>query len=443
MTEFSFTRADFPKGFLFGAATSAYQIEGHAFGGADLSEWASFAATPGNVRGAQNGARACAHYHRFEEDLDLVTGAGLDAYRFSTSWARVMPDGVTLNPQGLDFYDRLSDAILARGLKPMLTLYHWELPRAMADIGGWRNRVVAERFAVFAETVARRIADRMFSTATVCEPWCISWLSHFMGIHAPGLRDIRASTRAMHHVGLGHGLATSALRALGVGNLGVVVNFEHALPADDSAAAAAAAHLYDGIYNRWFVGGFCQGRYPQDVLEALAPHMPERWEADMATISAPIDWLGINYYTCKRIAPLEGAAWPALTEMPGPLPKTMMEWEIHPQGLHHFLTWIAHTYTGDLPLYVTESGMANPDTPEGPDTARIAYLDAHLKQARRAIGEGVPLKGYVIWSLLDNYEWSFGYDRRFGLVHVDFDTLARRPKASWYALGRALRAGAG
>jgi len=439
--ELSHGRSDFPEGFVFGTATSAYQIEGHAFGGAGPTHWDTFAATPGNVVRAENGARACDHYHRWAEDLDLVAGAGLDLYRFSTSWARIQPEGRgAANPEGLDFYDRLVDGLLARGLKPAATLYHWELPAPLADRGGWQNRDIAARFAEFTDVIMRRIGDRVWSAAPINEPWCVAWLSHFLGHHAPGLRDIRAAVRAMHHVLLAHGQAITAMRALGMRNLGAVCNFERALPADDSPAAAAATDRYDAVYNRFFLSGLFHGRYPDTVMEAFAPHLPVGWEADFDTIRAPIDWLGLNYYTCKRIAAAPGP-WPALAEVPGPLPKTEMGWEIHPEGLEHFLTATARDFTGDLPLLVTENGMAAPDTPvDGriEDADRIAYLDAHLAAVRRALAAGVPVRGYVVWSLLDNYEWALGYAKRFGLVHVDFESLQRTPKASYHALARAL-----
>lgn len=437
-----FRRTDFPHDFIFGTATSAYQIEGHAAGGAGRTHWDDFAATPGNVVRAENGDRACDHLHRWEDDLDLVAAGGFDAYRFSTSWARVMPEGRgAVNAAGLDFYDRLVDGMLARGLKPAATLYHWELPSALADLGGWRNRDIAGWFADFADVIAARLGDRLWSVAPVNEPWCVAWLSHFEGHHAPGLRDIRAAARAMHHVGLAHGSAVAALRAHGVGNLGAVCNLEYALPADDSPAAATAARTYDGIYNRWFLNGFCRGEYPADIVEALAPHLPEGWQDDMAIVSAPLDWIGLNYYTCKRLAPCPTGIWPGYVPVPGPLPKTQMDWEICPEGLHHFLTRTHREVAPNLPIYVTENGMAHADAPDGPaqpDAARTAYLEAHLAAARQAIAEGVPLKGYFVWSLMDNYEWSFGYEKRFGLVHVDFDTLQRTPKASYHALARAL-----
>ena len=237
----SLSRFDFPQGFLFGAATAAYQIEGSAFGGCGPCHWDTFAATPGNVARAETGATACDHYHRWEADLDLMQAANLDAYRFSTSWARVMPDGVTANPEGFDFYDRLVDGMLARGLRPFQTLYHWELPSALADRGGWANRDTAARFADYAEAITRRLGDRVASIATINEPWCVAWLSHFQGFQAPGLRDIRAAARAMHHVLLAHGLALDRLRGLGQGNLGIVLSFDHATPATEAPEDIAAA----------------------------------------------------------------------------------------------------------------------------------------------------------------------------------------------------------
>ncbi|MEM8729530.1 MAG: GH1 family beta-glucosidase [Pseudomonadota bacterium] len=437
----TFSRKDFPEDFLFGTATSAYQIEGHGQGGAGQTHWDTFAATPGNVVRAEHGQIACDHYNRFEEDLDLIAAAGFDCYRFSTSWARVLPEGRGApNPDGLDFYDRLVDGLLERGLKPCATLYHWELPSPLADLGGWTNRDIASWFADFTETIMGRIGDRVFSAAPINEPWCVGWLSHFMGLHAPGLRNIRATARAMHHVLLAHGRATQVMRGLGMDNLGGVFNLEWATPVDDSDAAQRAAALYDGYYNRFFLSGVFHKCYPDIVMEGFAPHMPNGWEDDFATIGEPLDWCGVNYYTRKVIAP-DPSPWPSLREVEGPLPKTQMDWEIYPQGLAHFLTRTAEEYTKDLPLFVTENGMANPDVLQNGvvhDTARTDYLDSHLAQVRQVLDEGVPVKGYFIWSLLDNYEWALGYEKRFGLVHVDFNTLARTPKASYYALQQAL-----
>jgi beta-glucosidase len=433
-----FSRSDFPQGFLFSAATSSYQIEGHGFGGAGKTHWDTFAATPGNVVRAEHGQLACDHYNRFEEDLDLARDMGLDAYRFSTSWARVMPDGRgAVNTEGLDFYDRLVDAMLERGLKPQATLYHWELPVALADLGGWRNPDIAHWFGDFTTVVMERIGDRVFSAAPINEPWCVGWLSHFEGHHAPGLRDIRAAAHAMHHVLTAHGRSVQAMRALGVQNVGAVCNFEASLPADSSPAAAAAAQLYDGIYNRFFIGGLFQGAYPQDVMEGLAPHMPKDWQDDFDLIGQKLDWFGLNYYTRKLIGANDGA-WPSYDYIDGPLPKTQMGWEIYPEGLHQLLVWVEQNYTKGLPLFVTENGMSNADTVGRDDVERMAYLDSHLAACKNAIRDGANLRGYTFWSLLDNYEWALGYEKRFGLIHVDFETLERSPKASYYAVARAL-----
>lgn len=436
------TRSDFPAGFQFGAATSSYQIEGHRFGGAGRTQWDDFAATPGNVVRAENGARACEHYLRLDEDLDLIRDGNFDVYRFSTSWARVLPEGRgQVNMQGLDFYDRLVDGLLARGIKPAATLYHWELPSALLDLGGWRNRDIASWFADYTDIIMRRIGDRVWSAAPINEPWCVAFLSHFMGVHAPGLRDIRATARAMHHVLLAHGRSIQAMRALGMKNLGAVCNFEYVEPASDSPADLAAARTYDGFYNRWFLSGMFRKEYPADTLEAFLPHMPAGWQDDFDIIGTPVDWCGLNYYTRKVIAADPASPWPSLKEINGPLPKTQMGWEVYPEGLEFFLKRTHADYTRGLPLYVTENGMANPDMIEGgavEDAGRIAYLASHLEAVRRAAAAGVPVAGYFVWSLMDNYEWSLGYEKRFGIVHVDFDSLTRTPKASYHALRRAL-----
>ena len=435
------TRTDFPEDFVFGAATAAYQIEGHGFGGAGSSHWDTFAATPGNVVRAEDGRLACDHYHRWPADLDLLRDCNFDGYRFSTSWARVMPDGRTINPNGLDFYDRLVDGMLERGLKPFQTLYHWEMPSALADLGGWTNRDTCHHFADFAEVISRKIGDRVATTATINEPWCVAWLSHFIGAHAPGQRDIRAAARAMHHILLAHGLAVERLRSFGQPNLGIVLNFDHAAPATDNAADKRAAATWDGIFNRWFIEGITRGTYPDEAMEGLAQHMPDNWQADMPVIGQKLDWLGVNYYTRHILADAPGTPWPSLRDVPGPLAKTQMGWEIYPDGLHGFLTRMARDYVGDMPIYVTENGMANADellNGSVNDAVREDYLFAHLDATRRAIADGANVKGFFYWSLMDNYEWAEGYEKRFGLVHVDFETLKRTPKASYHALKRAL-----
>ena len=437
----NYSRQDFPSDFLFGTATSAYQIEGHAYGGAGPTHWDTFAATPGNVVNAENGAKACDHYHRFNEDLDLVQHGNLDAYRFSTSWARVLPEGKgKINQAGLDFYDRLVDAMLERKLKPCLTLYHWELPSALSDLGGWRNRDIANWFADYSDIVTNRLGDRLHSVAPINEPWCVTWLSHFMGAHAPGLRDIRATARAMHHVLLAHGKSIQAMRANGTKNLGAVVNMEWANPVDKTPESALASARHDAIYNDFFLSGLFKSKYPKLALEGLEAHFPRGWQDDFDVISSPLDWCGINYYTRACVKSNDGP-WPHYEAVTGPLPKTQMGWEVYPQGLSDFLVRTAKNYTTDLPLYITENGMANADVfHEGQvaDVARINYFNQHLQATLEALRQGVPVKGYFAWSLLDNYEWSLGYDKRFGLVHVDFDSLERTPKQSYFALQKAL-----
>jgi len=434
-----FDRKDFPDDFLFGAATSSYQIEGQDFGGAGRCHWDDFAETPGNVVRAETGAQACDHYHRYGEDLDLVADAGLTGYRFSTNWARVMPDGKTINPEGLDFYDRLVDAMLERGIKPAATLYHWELPSALADLGGWRNRDIASWFGDFTQIMMKRIGDRIYSVAPINEPWCVSWLSHFEGHHAPGLRDIRATARAMHHVLLAQGTSIEIMRDMGLSNIGALCNFEGSTPASTARSDISAAARYDAIYNRFFTDGLFHGRYPKLVLEGLAPHLPDRWEDDFKTIKQKVDWFGLNYYT-RSVIKADSGPWPHIAKAEGPLQKTQMGWEIYPQGLFEFIMRVHTEDAKGIPLFITENGMSNADDVGQTDTARIDYLRSHLTASSDAIKAGANLKGTFIWSLLDNYEWALGYEKRFGLVHVDFDTLKRTPKASYDALKASLKA---
>ena len=446
---FRLARADFPSGFLFGAATAAFQIEG----GADArgpSHWDDLCATPGPVKHGHDGLVACDHYHRWEEDLDLLARAGFDAYRFSIAWPRVLPEGEgEASERGLGFYDRLVDGMLERGLKPFATLYHWDLPSALADRGGWRNRDTAERFADYAALIARRLGDRLHATATLNEPWCAAFLSHFLGVHAPAIRDVRATARAMHHLPLAHGLAVRAMRAEGLGNLGVVTNHEVCEGATDSAADAAAARRWDGIINRWFLQGFHRGAYPDDVLEGFAGHMPDGFEGDMATVAEPLDWHGVNYYTRNRFAHVPDTRWPALRMVPageidGGAEVTGLGWEVYPQGLTEVLERVA-SVAGALPIYVTENGAAYPDPePSGgtvEDGPRVSFYDRHLLAAQDAVARGVPLKGYFAWSLLDNFEWAEGYGERFGIVRVNYDTQERTPKASYRAFQAMLSAG--
>ena len=438
---FSFSRRDFPNDFIFGVATAAYQIEGSKFGNCGSSHWDTWSETPGNVHNSDNGSIACDHYNRFYDDLDIIKSGGFDSYRFSTSWSRVMPDGKSVNSEGLDFYDRLVDGMIARGLKPNLTLYHWELPSYLADIGGWTNRDIAERFAEFTDVIINRIGDRVDHTATLNEPWCVAWLSYFLGGHAPGIRDIRAAVRAMHHVMLAHGKALEVLKSHGQSNLGIVLNLGHGEPARNTEADINATKTFDAIHTRWFMDSLFKGNYPKDMLSKVEKYMPENFESDMKLISSPIDWLGVNYYTRGVIKAAPNEPWPHFEEEEGALPKTQMGWEIYPEGLELLLKRIYNDYTNEIPIMITENGMANEDVVSNDicdDPIRVKYFEDHLQAVIRCIAYGVPVKGFFGWSLLDNYEWAYGYEKRFGLVHVDYETQKRTPKASFKAFQKAI-----
>lgn len=434
-------RNDFPTDFEFGTANSSYQIEGHQFGGAGPTHWDSFSATPGNVLNGQDGGLACDHYHRFESDIALAAAAGFDTWRFSTSWARIIPEGVgTVNVAGLDFYDRLVDIICANAMRPNLTLYHWELPSALADIGGWANRDIASHFADYAETIIGRIGDRLHAVAPINEPWCVAWLSYFLGRHAPGLRDIRAAARAMHHVPLAHGQAVQAMRAMGQINIGLVVNLEYCQAADDRPESQHAAATYDALYNQWFLSSIRRKRYPSLALAGLETHLPANWADDLDIISQPVDWIGLNYYTRKLITAGPTGLFGDFTEVEGPLQKTQMGWEIYSPGLKHFLTQIWNRYADGLPIYVTENGMAHQsqqNCEKIDDQERVAFIEAHLLEVQDALRNGIDVRGYFLWTLIDNFEWSLGYDKQFGIVHVDRESLNRTPKLSYHAIKEA------
>lgn len=435
------SRAAFPADFRFGAATAAYQIEGTHFGACGRSHWDKFAAEGGTFN-QENGDIACAHYDLWPQDLDLVKRAGFDAYRFSIAWPRIQPEGRGKPlTEGLDFYDRLVDGMLERGLEPFATLYHWDLPLTLAEKGGWRNRDTALRFADYTAHVCERLGDRLSSVATINEPWCVAWLSHFVGAHAPGMRDLSAAAKAMHNILVAHAESVKVMRELDQPNLGIVLNMEYSNPASESEADRYAAQIHDGIYNRWFIEALSKGRYPADIVEYLGPHLPDGWQDDMAGIAAPLDWLGINYYTRSNHADDGTGVFPFGRTVTGPLPKSSMGWETYPEGLEFFLKRTQADYTGDLPLYVTENGTARHDvlTDDGVDDAgRCDYFSRHLEAVHGALASGVPVKGYFAWSLLDNFEWAFGYKERFGIIHVDYKTQKRTPKTSYHMFRKFL-----
>ncbi len=424
---FSVDRRDFGPNFVFGAATAAYQIEGGQTDGRKSCIWDTFAVTPGNVKHAHTGQFADDHYNRWPGDLDLVRDGGFDAYRFSFAWPRLIPDGTgAVNQAGVDFYDRLVDGMLERGIKPFATIYHWDLPSPLQDRGGWMNRDIAGWFADYASLIARKFGDRLHAIATINEPWCVAYLSHYLGKHAPGYRDIRATARAMHHVLFTHGTAIKALRAEGAKNLGIVLNLQKCEPASEAADDVAASHTFDGVFNRWYLDGVYKGKYPADIVALLEPHLPENFEADMPTVSTPLDWAGINYYSRSLLK--HTPANPLSPEpVPGPGEKNDLGWEIYPKGLTDLLVRVSRDYT-KVPIYVTENGMSETD-----DARRVEFYDLHLKALIEAQKQGADVRGYFAWSLIDNYEWAEGYTSRFGIVHVDYETMERTPKGSYRA----------
>ncbi|HEX6194375.1 MAG TPA: GH1 family beta-glucosidase [Jiangellaceae bacterium] len=451
----------FPADFVWGAATAAYQIEGAAaMDGRTPSIWDTFSRKPGAVIGDDTGDVACDHYHRFVDDVALMADLGLAAYRFSVSWSRVQPGGSgPANEKGLDFYRRLVDELLAHGVEPWLTLYHWDLPQELEDAGGWPVRDTAHRFADYAGLMFDAIGDRVKHWSTLNEPFCSSLLGYASGEHAPGRAEPPAAVAAVHHLLLAHGLGLAAIRARSSDvRAGLALNFTPVVPLDpNDPADVDAARRIDGLHNRLFIEAVRNGAYPRDVVADLGPYglAGHVQDGDMALISAPIDEMGVNFYTTNVVSaqpdpnpPVSDIVTPS---PPGTIwvgsedvnfrtterPVTDQGWEINPAGLTELLIWIGKNYP-DVPLYVTENGAAF-DAPvvDGrvDDTDRIAYLAGHVSAVHDAITAGVDVRGYFAWSLLDNFEWAWGYGQRFGIVHVDFETQQRIPKASahWYA----------
>ncbi|WP_411698609.1 GH1 family beta-glucosidase [Conyzicola sp.] len=448
----------FPSDFLFGVATAAYQIEGaaHEDGRTD-SIWDAFARVPGAVVDGHDGEVACDHYHRYESDVAMMADLGLQTYRFSTSWSRIRPDGGPVNPKGLDFYSRLVDSLLEKNIKPWLTLYHWDLPQALEEKGGWANRDTALRFAEYAVDVHAALGDRVQNFTTLNEPWCSSFLSYIGGEHAPGRQDTEAGLAAGHHLLLAHGLAVRELRALDPTlGLGITLNLTVADPVDPTDEGDVdAARRIDGQFNRFFLDPIFRGEYPADVLDDLAGLGLEKYiePGDLDIISTPIDALGVNYYHGEALTvhPVElemstaaPSERPKRSPFPAPegiywklrdLPLTAMNWEVQPEGLTRLLRRINDEYTGTaVKLYVTENGAAFDDVvaPDGAvhDAERAEFLRVHLSAIQDAIAEGVNVYGYFYWSLMDNYEWAWGYHKRFGIVRVDYETQQRTLKDS-------------
>ncbi len=425
----------FPKDFVWGVATSSFQIEGAAQeDGKGPSIWDDFCRVPGAIADGSNGDMACDHHHRWAQDLDLIALLGIDAYRFSVSWPRVRPTGAGgFNAQGLDFYERLVDGLLDRGIKPYLTLNHWDLPSALQAQGGWAARDTVHRFVEYAQAVHARMGDRVASITTHNEPWVIAKLGHETGVFAPGIKNRAMAMQASHHLMLSHGLALQALRAQGCkAALGIVLNLSPIGPATGSAADAAAARLEDGRLVRWYMDPLFKGAYPQDVLDDLGADAPKVQAGDMADIHTAMDFLGINYYT-RGVVSASGA-WDVKTSGHA---LTDMGWEVYPDGLTELLLRVHRDWKVPA-LYVKENGAAFQDTLQQGcvhDADRTDFIARHIAAVAHALRQGVPMAGYMVWSLLDNFEWASGYAKRFGIVHVDYATQQRTLKdsARWYA----------
>ncbi|MFZ6672899.1 GH1 family beta-glucosidase [Undibacterium sp. Xuan67W] len=432
--------ATFPDDFVWGVATSAYQIEGAADqDGKGLSIWDTFCRQPGVIADNSNGDIACDHYHRWEEDLNMIAGLGVDAYRFSVSWPRVRPGGSgEWNEAGLAFYERLVDGLLARGIKPYLTLNHWDLPDELQAGGGWANRATVDRFVEYALGIAYRLGDKVVSIATHNEPWVVAVLGHESGVFAPGIKNRQTAIQVSHHLLLSHGLTLQALRESGCkASLGIVLNLSPMHAASDAPADLAKTRLEDGRLLRWYMDPLFKGRYPQDILDDLGDDAPVVHAGDMRAIATAMDFLGVNYYSRSVVS----ADKPWDVHSSG-RDVTDMGWEVYPEGLTELLVRLHRDYPVP-PLYVTENGGAFKDQLRDGrihDTGRTDYIQRHIAAMADAVREGVRMGGYMVWSLMDNFEWASGYQKRFGIVHVDYDTQIRTLKdsARWYRdfLGR-------
>jgi beta-glucosidase len=427
--------SSFPHDFVWGAATASFQIEGATReAGRGESVWDRFCATPGKVRNGDSGEIACDFYHRYRDDIALMRDLGIDAFRFSIAWPRVLPSGRgPVNEAGLDFYDRLVDELLANEIEPFVTLFHWDTPQALEDAGGWPERATAEAFVEYAEAVSSRLGDRVHHWITHNEPWVHAWIGHSWGKHAPGRTSETDAVAAAHHLLLSHGWATEAIRRNAPDSqVGITLNLAHAYPASDTPEDEAAAWQVDGEGNRWFLDPIFRGAYPADLLERNRIVEPFVQAGDLEAISAPLDFLGVNNYF--RFVVSAGADGPRMQRDSEAL-HTDMGWEVYPDGLNRLLVRIARDYAPPA-IYVTENGAAFGDVRvhDGGvhDPERTEYLESYIGAVSEAIAEGAPVKGYFVWSFLDNFEWAFGYSKRFGIVYVDYPTLERVPKDSFY-----------
>jgi beta-glucosidase len=421
--------------FVWGVATSSFQIEGAAHeDGRGPSIWDTFCRVPGKVANGDTGEIACDHYHRYNEDLDLMKWMGVDAYRFSVAWSRIIPNGVgPINQAGLDFYDRLIDGALERGIQPWITMYHWDLPQALQDRGGWNNREVVKWFEEYANVLTNEFGDRVKHWMTLNEPLCSAWIGHLYGDMAPGITDLQTALNASHHLLMSHGIASQVTRTnVKDSKVGIVINVTPAVPATDSDDDRRASKLADGFDNRWFLNPVFGQPYPADVIEVLGKS-PQIETGDMSLINQPMDFLGVNFYFRQTIASNpQGSPLPIKNIRRENVKRTAMDWEVHAPAFEEILTRIHHDYKPQE-IYITENGSAWDDeiiSGEINDEERISYLKSHLDAIFAAKKEGAPIQGYFAWSFMDNFEWAYGYDKRFGLVYVDYKTQKRTPKKS-------------
>lgn len=444
---------DFPHDFRWGVATASYQIEGAAHeDGRGVSIWDTFAKTPGKVANGDNGDVACDHYHRFVEDIAVMQELGVDAYRFSIAWPRLFPNGDTVrNEAGFAFYSRLIDALIAAGIEPVVTLYHWDLPQALEDAGGWANRASVDAFETYASACAAAFGDRVSRWITLNEPWCVTWLGYKNGVHAPGRTELPAAIAAAHHTALAHAVGTRAIKSVHAqAEVGITLNMtNYIVAADSDAQAFEASDLLDAQLNRWWIQAFTRGDYPAVLKKSFGEHLERVFlSGDDALLKVEPDFLGINYYSDSFVASArdtdgtlaDGGLFPydvrADLSIPAEYKATLtdMEWPVTPEGLGNLLTRVHHDWPQIPYLMVTENGAAYDDGPDATgninDQRRVAYLTNHIESMRQAAAAGVPIKAYFAWSLLDNFEWAYGYAKRFGIVHVDFETQKRTLKAS-------------
>ena len=431
---------DFPDNFTFGAATSSYQIEGNSYGRCGKSIWDEFAQK--KLKGI-DGLKACNHYEYFREDIKLIKDLGFKAYRFSFAWPRLFPENNSnSNEEGVDFYNRLLDEILNNDLEPFPTLYHWDLPIRFSRMGGWENQDTCKHFADYSYFVSQQFGDKFEKVATINEPWCVSWLSHYLGEHAPGKKDLKSAVLTMHNVLLAHGLSLQALKSNRPHKIGIVLNNQYADPFNQEPDNLNALKLFDEIHNRWFSDAIFKGSYPKLALEVLGNNLSKNFNEDLKIISHPLEWVGLNYYTRSIIKHKKSKDGIDYETLRGSLKKTDMDWEFYPTGLSYFIKRISNEYSNQIPIYITENGMANNDElnarNEVNDLDRVEYFHLHLQEILNCLKEGLNVKGYFAWSLLDNYEWAFGYSKRFGLVFVDFENFKRIPKKSYYEFSKFL-----